>query len=309
VNARLWTALTALLLTATPAAAAPASSSGGAGGAPGEPALRLEKGSLARNQLVAVGRDLVIEGNALADVAAVNGSVEVTGEVDGDVIVLAGDARLRPSARVAGDVFVVGGVIQAAGARVGGRLVSYPTASQAWLTLMEGPALGLSAVSPLVLGAKISLLAAWAALLLLLFAASGRQVLETAEGVRREPFHNFFTGLTCVLAITMTALFFGAFLGGIAGVPLLTLIVFLALALKLWGMVAVFYALGQWITRHVLRRTLRPLNAATLGLLALGILKFVPWIDVLAWNTATLIGIGATLSTKFGRREPWFELA
>lgn len=292
-----------LLWTAAPAAAAPAPP------APGEPALRLEKGSIARNQLVAVGRDLVIEGNALADVAAVNGSVEVTGEVDGDVIVLGGDARLRPSAVVQGDVFVVGGVIQAAGARVGGRLVSYPTASQAWLTLMEGPTLGLSAFSPLVLGAKISLLAAWAALLLLLFAASGRQVLETAEGIRREPFHNFFTGLTCVLAITMTGLLFGAVLGGLAGVPLLTLIVFLALALKLWGMVAVFYALGQWITRHVLHRTFRPLNAATLGLLALGILKFIPWLDVLAWNTATLIGIGATLSTKFGRREPWFELA
>jgi hypothetical protein len=242
-------------------------------------------------------------------VAAVSGSVEVSGEVEGDVIVLGGDARLTPASQVQGDVYVVGGVIHATGARVGGRLVSYPTASQAWLTLIEGPSLGLSAASPLVLGAKISLLAAWAALLLLLFAASGRQVLETAEGVRREPFQSFFTGLTCVLAITMTALFFGAILGGLAGVPLLTLVVLIALALKLWGMVAVFYALGEWLTRHLLHRKLRPLNAATLGLLVLGVLKFLPFLDVLAWNTATLIGIGATLSTKFGRREPWFEMA
>jgi hypothetical protein len=294
--------LTALLL-------APAGTAAPSGPPAGEPALRLEKGSIARNQLVAVGRDLVIEGKALGDVAAVNGSVEVSGEVDGDVIVLGGDARLGPTAQVQGDVYVVGGVIHASGAKVGGRLVSYSTASQAWLTLIEGPSLGLSAASPLVLGAKISLLAAWAALLLLLFAASGRQVLETAEGIRREPFHNFFTGLTCVLAITMTALFFGAFLGGLAGVPLLTLVVLLAMALKLWGMVAVFYALGEWVTRHLLHRRFRPLNAATVGLLVLGVLKFLPWIDVLAWNTATLIGIGATLSTKFGRREPWFELA
>ena len=37
--------------------------------------------------------------------------------------------------------------------------------------------------------------------------------------------------------------------------------------------------------------------------------EFPPWFGVLAWTTATLIGIGAALSTKFGRREPWFELA
>jgi hypothetical protein len=43
--------------------------------------------------------------------------------------------------------------------------------------------------------------------------------------------------------------------------------------------------------------------------LVLGAIKFLPWFGVLAWSTATLIGVGAALSTKFGRREPWFELA
>ena len=53
----------------------------------------------------------------------------------------------------------------------------------------------------------------------------------------------------------------------------------------------------------------RPLNAATLGLLVLGAVKFIPYVGLWAWTAASLIGIGATLSTKFGRREPWFELA
>ncbi len=272
-------------------------------------ALRLEKGSIARNQLVAVDRDLLVAGDALDDATVMNGSIEVSGRVTGDIIVLRGDARLRPGSEVGGNVYVVGGVIHAEGARVSGQLVSYPTASAAWLTLIEGPSLGLPAASPLVVSTKIALLAAWAGLLLLLFAASGRQVLETADGVRREPFRSFFTGLTSVLALLLTALFFSAFVGGFLSTPLLVLVVLLALLLKLWGMVAVFHALGDWISRRVLHRHVRPLNAATIGLLVMGVLKFLPWVGLWTWYVATFIGVGASLATKFGRREPWFELA
>jgi hypothetical protein len=303
--------LVGLWLLASPAPpAAPAASAAVPGGS-GEAALRLEKGSIARNQMVAVGKDVIVAGEALGDVAALEGSAEVTGRVDGDVVVLGGDARLGPQAQVGGDVFVLGGTVQAApGARVSGRMVSYPTASSAMVTLVEGPSLGLGFTSSVVMGAKLALLAAWAALLLVLFAASGRQLLETADGIRREPFRSFMTGLTGVLALILTALFFSAFTGGLVGVPLLVLVVLLGMILKLWGMVAVFYALGDWLARRLLRRPrLRPLNAATLGLLVLGLLKFLPWVGVWVWTAATLIGMGAALSTKFGRQEPWFELA
>lgn len=297
--------LVGLLLLASPASSATREPG------TGEVALRLEKGSIARNQLVAVGKDVIIEGEALGDVAALEGSAEVTGRVEGDLVVLGGDARLGSQSQIGGDVFVLGGTVQAEpGARVAGRMVSYPTASSAMVTLVEGPALGLGFTSPVVVAAKLALLASWAALLLVLFAASGRQLLETADGIRREPFRSFATGLTGVLALVLTALFFSAFTGGLVGVPLLVLVVLLGLILKLWGMVAVFYALGDWLARRLLRRPrLRPLNAATLGLLVLGIVKFLPWVGVWVWTAATLIGIGAALSTKFGRQEPWFELA
>jgi hypothetical protein len=294
--------LVSLLLLASPPAAA---------GGDGEVALRLEKGSLTRNQMVAMGKDVIVAGEALSDVAAMEGSVEVTGRVAGDVVVLGGDARLGPEARVGGDIFVLGGTIQAApGAHAAGRMVSYPTASSALVTLVEGPSFGLGFTSPLVLGTKLALLAAWAALLLVLFAATGRQLLETADGVRREPFRSFATGLTGVLALVLTAMFFSAFTGGLVGVPLLVLVVLLAMLLKLWGMVAVFYALGDWLARRFLRRPrMRPLNAATIGLLVMGAVKFLPYVGIWVWTAATLIGIGAALSTKFGRQEPWFELA
>jgi hypothetical protein len=275
-----------------------------------EPALRLEAGSVIRQQIVALGRDVVVAGEALSDVAVVNGSVDVSGKVDGDVVVLRGDVRLAPTARVGGDIYVVGGMFHAArGALTGGRMVAYPNAPNAWLALLEGPTIGAGFASRLVLGAKLAVVASWAVLLLLFFAASGRQVVETAEGVRREPLRSFLVGLVGVVCLVLTGLFFTAFARGVLGAPFVVLIVLLGIVLKLWGTVAVFYALGNWLCHRILRRRFQPLNAATVGLLVLGAVKFLPWLGVLAWYAATLIGVGAALSTKFGRGEPWFELA
>mgnify|MGYP001828884597 CR=1 FL=1 len=277
--------------------------------APSSTALTIDKGSVARSQVVALGRDLRVAGEATADVVAINGNAHVTGRVVGDVIVLGGNALLGSAAHLEGDVFVLGGTLEAEeGARIDGRSVSYPTISSAWLTLIEGPSLGLPATSPVVLGAKLALLAAWLTLTLLLLATSGRGILSTSEQVRADPLRSFFIGLTAVLALTMTGLFFSAFAAAVVGVPLLFLVVMLALMLKLWGMVAVFHAFGDWLGTTVFQRRFLTLNCALLGLLTLGAIKMIPYVGTWVWTVATLIAVGASLSTKFGRREPWFDL-
>lgn len=278
--------------------------------APAPPALVLREGAVARQQLVGVGRDVVVDGRAMADVAALDGSVRVTGSVGGDVIVLGGDAVLAATAEVVGDVFALGGAVRAApGAEVGGRMVSHATFRSAWLTLIEGPTLGLSALDPLVIGGKLALVTAWLALTLLLLAVSGREVTATAESVRARPLANVLVGLTAVLALLLGAVLFSAFAGALVGVPLLALVVLFALGLKLWGTVAVFLAAGRGLLARLPgRRRRRPtaLDAAIAGLLVLGLLKLLPWVGAWVWTAVTLLGVGATLDTKFGRREPWF---
>ncbi len=271
-------------------------------------AVRIGAGSVARSQVVALGRDLEIEGEAMADAAAIDGDARVNGRVRGSLVVLGGAARLGPAAAVDGDVFVLGGELTTAdGARIGGRAVAYPSVGAAWLTLLEGPSLGLAATAPVVVGAKLALLAAWLALALLLMASGGRQVLATAEAVREEPLAAFVTGVTGVLALFLTALFVGSVAPTVVSLPLLVLVVLAALLLKLWGMVAVFHAFGEWIARRVFSRRMRPLDAAVLGLALLGAVKFVPWVGTPLWWAASLVGVGAALRTKFGRREPWLE--
>ena len=272
-----------------------------------ESAMVIEADSLAARQVIALGRQLVVDGTVTSDAAVVGADARVGGVVRGDLIVLGGNARLGARARVGGDVFVLGGRLDAErGARIDGRSVSYPTIGSAWLTLHEGPSLGLSPASPIVLGAKLALLAGWVALTLMLFAVSGGGVLSTSRAVAEEPFRNFFVGLTGVLAVFLTALLFAALAAALAGAPMLVLVVLLALLLKLWGMTAVFHALGTWVLERLGKR-LTPLNAALLGLLILGAVKLIPYVGTWCWTVATFIGVGAALTTKFGRREPWFE--
>ncbi|MFQ5526907.1 MAG: polymer-forming cytoskeletal protein [Thermoanaerobaculia bacterium] len=274
-----------------------------------ESALLVEAGSLARRQLVAVGRDLVVYGEAQDDVAAVNGSVRVNGLVRGDVIVLGGDASVAGPGRVEGDIFVLGGRLTAeAGATIEGRSVSYPTVSGAWLVLLEGPSLGLSALSRVILGAKLALLAAWLLWSVLVMASSGRELLSASSAVSSEPLRMFLVGLGTVLSLFLTALFFSALASSVMGIPLLFLVVVVMMLFKLWGSVAVFHAAGAFVCRK-LRARWSPINAAIIGLLLLGAIKLLPWVGTWVWTVVTLLGVGCAVATKFGRREPWFEPA
>lgn len=271
-------------------------------------AIVVHAGSVATRQVVAVGRDLVVAGEARSDVAVIGGSVDVTGRVEGDVIVLGGRARLGDAATVGGDVYVLGGEIDARpGARILGRSMAYPGAPSTWLVLLEGPAIGLPATSPLVIAAKLALLAGWMAAGVLLLATSRRQLLVTAARVREEPFRSFFTGVVGVLALLLTTIFFSAFAAAIVGVPLLVLLGLFALVLKIWGTVAVFCAVGGMLLQWSGRPREHPLTAVAAGLLALGVVKVLPYLGIWIWWLVTFTGVGATLITKLGRDEPWFE--
>lgn len=281
-----------------------------AGPAPAsESALVVEEGSVARRQLVAVGRDLTIDGTALADAAAVNGSIFVNGSVRGDVVVLGGSVTVANGGRVDGDIYVLGGQISAlAGSTIGGRSVSYPTASAAWMVLLEGPSLGLSAFSRTILGAKLALLAAWMLWAVLVMASGGREVLSASAAVAAEPFRMFMIGLGAVLSLFLTALFFSAMAASVMAIPMLFLVVVVMSLFKLWGSVAVFHAAGAWLITRM-RWRWSPANAAVIGLLGLGALKLLPWIGTWVWTVATLLGVGCAIATKFGRHEPWFDTA
>lgn len=81
--------------------------------APAQPA-NTERASTAEHtasdERVAFGGDVVIRaGERVRDAAAFGGSVDVAGDVDGDVVAFGGDVRIRCGASVHGDIEAVGG--------------------------------------------------------------------------------------------------------------------------------------------------------------------------------------------------------
>jgi hypothetical protein len=298
--------LAASLLVSMTGAAWAQPSSGGAERSLAPAAVHIARDSVAASQVVALGRDLVVDGRAAAGAAVIRGSARVAGSVDGDLVVLGGNATLEAASRVDGDVFVLGGAIDARpGAQVSGRTVAYPTAPGALLVLAEGPALGLSPWSRVVVGTKLALLAAWLVTAMALVAAAWPGIDSTARAIAETPLRSFSTGLVAVVAMLLLALFLSSFLGVAAGVPLLVLLGLAALVLKLWGTIAVCSLLGRSLSRVAGSSRRGPLATTLFGLALLGALKFVPWLGVWAWTAATLVGVGAALSTKLGRREAW----
>ncbi|MDX1385864.1 MAG: polymer-forming cytoskeletal protein, partial [Thermoanaerobaculia bacterium] len=274
------------------------------------PPIVLEEGSTVDRPLVAVGRDLEVRGRAASEAAAVGGSVRVVGEVRGNVVALGGDVSLERGARVDGDVFALGGTIEdAGGAVVGGRLVAFPDVSPGWLVLAEAPALGLSPLSPTVIAIKLSLLVAWTLLSIALLASAAPALASTARAVADEPLRSFTTGVIALLAVVLLVVLFASTLDAVLGVPLVVLGVLLAFVLKLWGVVAVFCWLGAALRRGSTPEARLAPRDVLLGLIVLGGLKLVPIAGTWLWTAATLVGMGAALTTKFGRREPWLERA
>ncbi len=269
-------------------------------------AIVLDAESVAGRQVVAIGRDLVIEGEALRSVATLNGDAMVAGTVAGDLVVLGGSARLAGSARVQGDVYVLGGRLDAEpGSEIGGRSVAYPDAPSALLLLVEGPTLGLDPLSPTVIGAKAALMLAWTLTGLILVTVWGRSLGATAVEIQSDPLRGFIVGLVAVFSMALSVLFVNAFAPLMVGLPLVLLVVLAALVLKLWGTVAVFCSLGVWLRGRFGWARLDAVATVLLGLVALGLVKMIPYVGVWIWTAVSLVGIGAALTTKLGRHEPW----
>jgi len=273
----------------------------------GDPAVVVGPDAVARDQLLAIGRDLELRGEARSDAVVLNGDARVDGAVLGDVIVLGGDVDLGPLARLGGDVFVLGGRVNAAsGAAVEGRTVAYPGAPSSLVVLAEGPVLGQAALSPAVALLNLALLLAWLLVTLVLVAGFDPALTATAQSVLERPFRNFFAGLVAVLAVAVTFAVLTAVAPALVGAPLLALCGVAILVCKLWGTVAVFAAVGARLLPDRLGLAGRPLAAALCGLLVLGVVKMAPYVGGWTWTIVTCVGIGAALDSRLGRRDPWF---
>lgn len=251
--------------------------------------------------------DRVFFGEAVTISEAVDGSVQVYGgdvtvaaPITGDLTVLGGKVSFDDGGRVGGNLIFSGPETVEARSHVGGRL--YPFAS------LEGAARSLRKTA-----VQLSLLLLWLLVAIAWTLINGREVRFSSGEIRSSTMHSLSVGLVAFTSFLISAVVFSMLVPYLVGIPLLAILGVFALLAKIYGMVAMFHAVGSLIagakTRDQLasRRFLRgDLALIVVGVLVLGAIRLIPVVGTIVWSVASLIGIGAALSTRFGHREPWF---
>lgn len=159
----------------------------------------------------------------------------------------------------------------------------------------------------------VSLLFVWLIGAVALTLISGRDIRNSSIEVRVAPLSCLTLGLVALTSFVLTAVVFSYLIPYMVGTPLLIALAIFAILTKIYGMIAVFHAVGTLVagarTREELsrKRWLRGDVAMVItGLLILGALRLIPIVGTIIWAAASIFGVGVALATKFGRREPWF---
>ena len=270
-----------------------------------------------RSPLVSVGQPIRISEPLGRSVEAIGADVQIDHIVIGDVVVIGGSVRFGEMGYVKGDLVALGSALDPGySTKVEGRVIRpfwFGTAAQ---KVGRGGDLLYTLdrhFSLLIAAFKLSMLLVWLAIALMFVLATPRALRISSLEVRAGPLHSLVIGLVAFTSFILTAIVFSYLIPYVIGIPLLITLAVVAVVAKVYGMIAVFHAVGTMLfgarTREELdrRRLLKgDLAMVVIGLFVLGLVRMIPVIGGFVWMIASLIGLGIALQTRFGRREPWF---
>jgi hypothetical protein len=258
------------------------------------------RGFTAADDLYIIGHDASIDAPVAGSVQVYNGDVVVREVVAGDLLVLGGSVVFAGRGRVMGNLIHAASTIRGADDRVGGRV--YPLAS------LEGAAASITKNAIVV-----SLLLVWLLAAIIVTLMSGKEIRLSSVEVRTSALHCFVLGLVAMTSFVLTAIAFSYLVPYVIGIPLLAALAVFAILTKVYGMIAMFHAVGTLVAgardrgQLAKRKWLRgDLAMVVIGVLLLGAIRLIPVVGTIVWALASIFGIGVALATKFGRREPWF---
>lgn len=246
------------------------------------------------------GEDGRIDAPLAGSLQVYNGNVIVASPIAGDLLVAGGSVTFTGNGRVDGNLIYAGSTISGAEDRVRGHI--YP------LTSLEGAAASITNKAVIA-----SLLLLWLIVAVVVTLMSGREVRLSSVEVRTSALHCFVLGLVGLTSFVLTAIAFSYLVPYVIGIPLLAALAVFGVLTKVYGMIAMFHAIGTIVagsrSREQLasRKWLRgDLAMVVIGLLILGAIRLIPVVGTIAWGLASVFGVGVALATRFGRREPWF---
>jgi hypothetical protein len=258
------------------------------------------KGDGRGSDAIYVDENTTISEPVVGTVQVYGGTMNVQEVIAGDLLVMGATVTFAGRGRVGGNVIHAGSKLSGVESRVGGKV--YPLAS------LEG---AVSAVTKTAIIA--TLLAVWMIVAVVVTLISGREIRHSSIELRASALHCFVLGLVAMTSFVLTAIAFSYLVPYVVGIPMLAALGVFSVLTKVYGMIAIFHAVGTIVagsrSRSQLdgRKWLRgDLAMVVVGVLLLGAIRLIPVAGTILWSLASIFGIGVALATRFGRREPWF---
>lgn len=270
----------------------------------------LEKGDTFNGDLVVFGGNVTIEEDTSlnGNLVVIGGTIKSNGETKGDVVVVGGQINLEKSALVTGDVVTIGSQLtRAEGAKIEGEVVNNvapnitfpngripPTAPDApSLPNVPSPNIHIN-YNPF---AEVFWIVFWAVIVaafsMLLTLFWQPQIERTGKAIVSQP---LMTGAIGLLSFFVAAILFLTIIPPI-----------LAAFAWLFGVVAIGSEVGERFTK-ALNQTWSPVLTIGFGTFLLmlvgGAIGLIPCLGGLILFLLGMMGIGGTVMTWFGARQP-----
>jgi hypothetical protein len=253
--------------------------------------------------IVKIGSDVTIEkGQKIHSVVAIGGQITVSGAVEKSVVAIGGSVVLTKTAVVKGNVVSLGGIIVIArDAEVGGDLTEINSSNlfETLTTALSSEWEGWSWIFAVI---SLSIFLVILVLALLIAALLPKPVRIVSEAIHENTLKVILCGILGLVLIAPLALLLTISVVGIALIPLEVIVVVCSVLLG-------FIAVGRIIGRKFLSLLKRPnpgiVRETFWGLLILWLIGWIPYIGWMVKAIAIVIGLGATLVTRFGTHQGW----
>jgi len=259
-----------------------------------------------QDNLLTFGGDILIKGKVRENVVAFGGTIIVEGEVGELILGLGTDITLRSSAKIQGDVISLGGTLEKeAGVYIRGDTIffNFETGEDIKKFFREGLGgiFGISLI-PFFLIIKLITLFIWFLLALILIAIFPQQISLASSEIRKSFWPIFGIGFIALIVYAGMIIFSALLSIILIGIPILLALIFLGIAVKVFGQVVIFHFFGESLYRAFSNKQPNPLPAVLLGFLLVGLIGFIPIIGSLFSFVISVMGWGVVIKTRFGSK-------
>ena len=255
-------------------------------------------GSVIAKDKVRIGGDVVVDqGTEVKDAVAVGGSVTVNGKVRDSAVAVGGSVILGPNAVIGKDVVSIGGAVkQAQGSKIHGDVVE-----------LNIP--GVSAIIPFFVEDtpsswfwtfKITLFLGFLGLAVLMVVVLPKPFNLISTNVQQNLGKIILWGILGLVVLFPLAFFLVI---SVIGIPLIALEFFLVCIAFLVCYIAFVLLIGDKIAEVMKRPGLGVIWLTVMGLLALWLLSWVPFLGSLVKAVVIVLGFGGVLATLFTSRK------